>query len=111
MVKGSGQSAKEVERIVGDFERSGLSRRAYSERSGIAIRRLDWYRRRTRASRSAANLVPVRVKKAIDGSVGDVRRDTERGFTLVLENGLRIETGWSFDEGDLTRLIRTAGAA
>jgi hypothetical protein len=111
MVKGSGQSGKEVERVVVDFEQSGLSRRAYSEQNGIAVPTLDWYRRRMRAYRNAANLVPVRVEKPAGGPVRDVTREAAWGFTLVLMNGRRIETSWSFDEKELTRLIRIAGAA
>jgi hypothetical protein len=32
------------------------------------------------------------------------------GFTLVLANGRRIESSWSFTEADLQRLIRAAEA-
>ena len=35
----------------------------------------------------------------------------EPGFTLVLGNGRRIETSWSFDDNQLARLIRIVGAA
>jgi len=106
MVKGSGRKAEEVEKIVADFERSGLSRREYCERNGIALPTLDWYRRRVQASRNAANLVPVKIKTAppANGSAKD-------GFTLTLVNGCRIETGWNFDESHLTQLIRIAGTA
>jgi hypothetical protein len=99
------RNAKEVERIVVDFEGSGLNRRDYCERHGIARPTLDWYRRRVRASRSSANLVPVKVERVpVTGGAGD-------GFALVLINGLRIETGWNFGEKELARLIRIAGAA
>jgi hypothetical protein len=107
MAKSGGRSAKEVEQIVLEFERSGLSRREYCERRGIARPTLDWYRRRVQAGRNSPSLVQVRIEKAkapvIDGA-GD-------GFTLVLANGCRIETGWNFGEAELARLIRIAGAA
>ena len=107
MVKGSGRNAKEVERIVVDFERSGLSRRLYCERHGIAVPTLDWYRRRVSASRSSPDLVPVKIRKAATPVTGGARD----GLTLVLGNGVRIETTWNFNDGALARLIRIAGAA
>lgn len=108
MVKGSGRSAVEVERIVIDFERSGMSRRAYCDREGIPLPTLDWYRRRVRVSRGSANLVPVRVEKTASARLTEAAHD---GFALVLSNGRRIETGWNFEENQLARLIRVAGAA
>jgi hypothetical protein len=33
------------------------------------------------------------------------------GFTLVLGNGRRIESGWHFSDEAMARLIRIAGAA
>ena len=39
MGRSGGRTAEEVEQVIVDFERSGLSRREYSERSGIALRR------------------------------------------------------------------------
>src|SRR5450631_1307102 len=110
MVKGSGRKAIEVERIVSDFERSGLSRREYCQRRDIALPTLDWYRRRVRASRSSPNLVPVRVEETARPA-SSAAGLAPQGFALVLGNGRRIETGWSFDESELARLIRIAGAA
>jgi hypothetical protein len=108
----SGRNAKEVERIVADFERSGLNRREYCERRGIARPTLDWYRRRVRTSGSSLNIVPVKIRKtpaktvapATTGSAAD-------GFILMLGNGCRIEAGWNFSDDDMARLIRIAGAA
>jgi hypothetical protein len=96
------------ERVVSDYERSGLRRRDYCERHGIALTTLDYHVRRRRMNRAAANLVPVSVTP---GSIAATKGLGERGFALVLGNGRRIETGWNFDENQLTRLIRIAGAA
>ncbi len=112
MVKGSGRSAAEVERIVADFARSGLSRREYSERHGIALPTLDWYGRRVRASRgAAAKLVQVKIEEPAATAPSASANTALQGVALVLSNGRRIETSWSFDEKELTRLIRIAGAA
>jgi len=109
MRRSGGRNAEEVEKVVVDFERSGLGRRQYCERSGIPLPTLDWYRRRVQASRNAVNLArvgvegPARSAAAIGGA--------KDGFTLVLGNGYRIETGWNFNDEAMTRLIRIAGAA
>ena len=102
----TGRNAKEVEQVVVDFERSGLSRRDYCQRRGIALPTLDWYRRRVRASRLSPGFVPVKLAKPTT----PVTSAEENGFTLVLVNGNRIESTWSFDETQLARLIRVAGA-
>jgi hypothetical protein len=97
------------ERLVADYERSGLTRREYCERHGIAVTTLDYHVRRRRMNRAAANLVPVTVTGASIAASGEALG--ERGFTLVLANGCRIETGWNFRDEAMTRLIRIAGAA
>ena len=109
MGKSGGRNAEEAEKIVIDFEHSGLSRREYCERSGIALPTLDWYRRRVQAGCHAVNLARVRVAGPAKSAAA--RGAAKDGFALVLGNGCRIETGWGFDEKDLTRLIRVAGAA
>jgi hypothetical protein len=109
MGKSGGRNAEEVEKVVVDFERSGLGRREYCERSGIPLPTLDWYRRRVQASRNAVKLARVRVEgpEKPAAAIGGAKD----GFALVLGNGCRIEAGWGFDEKELTRLIRVAGAA
>jgi hypothetical protein len=37
--------------------------------------------------------------------------DPQRTFTLVLVNGRRIESGWSFGDAEMVRLIRIVEAA
>lgn len=93
------------EQLVMDYERSGLTRREYCERHGIAITTLDYHQRRRRVLRAAVNLAPVILTTA------PVREVEERSFALVLANGRRIESGWKFVDEELTRLIRIAGAA
>jgi hypothetical protein len=111
MGRSGGRNAAEVEKIVVDFERSGLNRREFCERRGIARPTLDWYRRRVRASRSSANFVPVKIKGARSQATARVIGEEGKGFALVLANGRRIESGWNFGDDELARLIRIAGAA
>ncbi len=102
-----GLGAKEVEQIVVDFERSGLSRREYGELRGIPVVTLDWYRRKVRAGRSSSKLVPVKLAESAGPVIGGGGMD---GLTLVLPNGRRIEAGWNFNDDAMERLIRIAGA-
>jgi len=69
---------------------------------------LDYHVRRLRLKRAAANLVPVNVAPV---SKKEPEALSEQSFALILGNGRRIEANWNFDENQLARLIRVAGAA
>jgi len=56
---------------------------------------LDYWRRAHREQKPT--LVPVAIEEA---------HHLLAGFALVLANGRRIESSWSFAEADLQRLIR-----
>ena len=107
---GKGRSTKEVAQIVADFERSGLNRREYSEKRGIPVVTLDWYRRRVRTSRSSPNLLAVNITRAAPPMTRSGADETA-GFALVLASGHRIEARWNFSDDAMRRLIRIAGAA
>lgn len=103
------KTAEEVERLLKGYEESGLSRQEYCRREGMPVTTLDYYRQRstrkaTAARRAAAvGLVKVKLKAAA--------ADPQRVFTLVLANGRRIESRWSFDDTEMMRLIRIVEAA
>jgi transposase-like protein len=89
------RSKREIRRIVEGFAKSGLTRREYCGKHGVAMTTLDYWRRAHR--REKATLVPVAIEEA---------HHPLAGFALVLANGRRIESSWSFAEADLRRLIR-----
>ena len=89
------RSKEEIRRIVKGFENSGMSRRAYCAEHGIAITTLDYWRRGNRKQKPA--LIPVTIEEA-----------QPAGFTLILTNGRRIESSWSFDAAALDKLIHVA---
>ena len=89
------RSKREIRRIVEGFAKSGLTRREYCARHGVAMTTLDYWRRAHREQKPT--LVPVAIEEA---------HHPLAGFALVLANGLRIESSWSFAEADLQRLIR-----
>ena len=73
-----------------------MSRRAYSAEHGIAITTLDYWRRMHR--KHNPRLIPVTIEEV-----------QPAGFTLILANGRRIESSWSFEAAALEKLIRVAG--
>lgn len=96
------RSTDEVKRLLESFQRSGLTRRQFCEREGIARTTLDYYRRR------ASEKATIRLAKV---AIASTPAQVPAGrFTLVLANGRRIEGNWDFREADLARLIRTVEA-
>ena len=88
----------EMRRTLEEWEASGLSRRAFCEKRGIATATFDYWRREL-ASR------PRMVKVEVAGAGSAAAK-----FTLLLGNGRRIECG-SLGDGELARLIRVAEQA
>ena len=82
--------------IVAGFAESGMTRREYCAKNGIGMTTLDYWRRAHRKQKP--RLVEVAVEQA----------HSSAGFALVLANGRRIESWWSFVEADLEKLIRVA---
>jgi len=95
---GNQRSANNVRGILREFENSGLTRREFCRRHGIAVTTLDYWRRR--GSRQP-RLVEVEVAP----------RESAGQFTLALANGRRIECSWGFADAQLARLIRIAESA
>jgi transposase-like protein len=89
------RSKREIRRIVEGFAKGGLTRREYCAKHGVAMTTLDYWRRAHRKQKPT--LVPVAIEEA---------HHPLAGFALVLANGRRIESSWSFAEADLRRLIR-----
>jgi transposase-like protein len=92
------RSKEEIRGIVEGFAKSGMTRREYCAKHGIGMTTLDYWRRAHRQQKP--RLVEVAVEQA----------ELPAGFALVLGNGRRIESSWSFSEADLQRLIRAAEA-
>ena len=88
---------QEIRRLVAGYATSGLTRREYCAKHGIAVTTLDYWRRR---EKNEPKLVPVEIEGRL----------ATTGFVLALANGRRIESSWKFVEADLERLIRAAEA-
>jgi hypothetical protein len=83
-------SKEEKRRLVEGYAASGMTRREYCAKHGIAVSTLDYWRLKRK---------PKLVRVAIDP------QQAGPGFTLT-----RIESSWSFAEADLARLIRAVEA-
>ena len=95
---GGMRSKEKIRRIVEGFAKSGMTRREYCAKHRVAMTTLDYWRRAHRKQKPG--LVEVEVEPAQPAG----------GFALVLANGRRIESSWSFVEADLEKLIRAAEA-
>ena len=92
---GGMRSKEEIRGIVTGFSKSGMRRREYCARHGVAMTTFDYWRRKQKRT---PRLVQVAMEE---------ERSTS-GFALVLVNGRRIESSWSFSAADLEKLIRVA---
>jgi hypothetical protein len=90
------RSKEEIRGLVEGFPKSRMTRREYCAKHGIGISTLDYWRRTHRKQRPKLARVSIQEPEPLTG------------FTLVLANGRRIESAWSFAEADLQRLIRAA---
>ncbi len=95
---GNQRSASEVRGILREFKNSGLKRGEFCQRHGIPLTTLDYWRRR---HSHQPRLVEVEV----------ARRESGAQFAVVLVNGRRIESSWSFGEAQLASLIRIVESA
>jgi hypothetical protein len=99
VVEGRRRSHAEAERLVRDFEQSGLRRKAFCETRGVALHTLDYYRARHRTRRVAAaaqDLLPVDLISAPSWGCG---------LRVELANGRRIVVEAGFDVSVLKQLV------
>jgi hypothetical protein len=92
------RSKEEICRLVEGFAKSGMTRREYCAKHGMAITTLDYWRRAHRQQKPRLMEVEVEAARPLTG------------FVLMLANGRQIESSWSFTEADLKKLIRVAEA-
>jgi hypothetical protein len=90
--------------MLEEYAASGLGRREFCQRRGIALTTFDYWRReqavKPRRQARRPRMVAVKVANV----------ESAASFSLSLANGRRIESSWRFAEADLERLIRAAEA-
>jgi hypothetical protein len=98
------RSWAEVERLVAEFEASGLRRDAFSQQRGLSVAALDKYRRRVRQGLrpSAGPMLPVEV---VPPTPEHASSHADGVLVVELRSGRRIEVRRGFDAGTLERLL------
>jgi hypothetical protein len=100
------RSRVEVEKLVAEYEASGLTRDGFCQQRGLSIAALDKYRRRVQkwARLGVGRMLPVEV---VWSTAQSPNNDTGHGGVLVVElrSGRRIEVPRGFDAGTLERLL------
>jgi hypothetical protein len=96
------RSAEEMRQVVEQYRASGLSQREFAQQAGIKLSTLGRYVRRDRRAEGPQRLVRVKL---------EAPAEPDLGFVLVLDNGRRIASGWTFSDTALARLIRVAESA
>lgn len=91
------RTAQQIQSLLEEYRRSGLSRREFAERQNIPVTTLDYWRHK----HSQPRLLEVTVEAPRPAT----------SFSVVLANGRRIESGWNFSDQELARLIRIAESA
>jgi len=103
------RSRVEVEKLVAEYEASGLRRDAFCQQRGLSVAALDKYRRRVRQGRrpSAGPMLPVEVVRCTPELATPEQASSHVDGVLVVEsrNGRRIEVRRGFDAGTLERLL------
>lgn len=86
------------------FERSGLTRRAWCSRVGVAVSTLDYWRSRIGACAEGSGqaLVPIVVSEVLTATT----RNTSGAVEIELGGGLRLRTDTQTDTQWLAALLR-----
>jgi hypothetical protein len=108
------RSRAEGERLVLEFEHSGLGRREFCAIHGLSVYTLDAWRRRQRHSEACEQLVPVEIVEDRAAPVDSNHNGSTapiQVFRILLSDGLRIEVDPGFDAAELRRLVATLAEA
>jgi hypothetical protein len=106
------RSRIEAEKIVAEFEASGLTRQAFCSQRDLSVTALDKYRRRRHAGllSSAVPMIPVQLcSRSPEGS--SLGAETGGALLVELRNGRRIEVRRGFDAVTLERLLTVVDKA
>ena len=99
------RSQEEVERLVKEYEASGLGRQEFCNKHGLSLSTLNRHRRRRQLgveTKTFGGLIPVEISEP---QRSDAKEDS--GELLVwLSSGRRIEVRGGFDAKVLEQLVR-----
>jgi len=99
------RSGEEVERLVKEYEASGLGRQEFCSRHGLSLSTLNRHRKRDQLrlqTKTAGRLIPVEISETKQPHTNE-----GRGELLVwLSSGRRIEVRGGFDPKLFEQLVR-----
>src|SRR3954468_18878322 len=99
-----GVTGEQIEQLLSEYRNRGeMTRRAFCESRGMSLSMLDYYVRRYGTESKPEKGKLVRVELESPPLTGN--------FTVVLQNGRRIEGEWNFADAELARLIRIVEGA
>jgi hypothetical protein len=98
------RSGAEVEKLVAEFETSGLRRTEFCRTRGLSLSTLNRYCKR-RPAQSETAAVSRWVAVELSGPNPATGSGGSSGLALMLSSGHQIEIGRSFDGGTLQRLM------
>jgi hypothetical protein len=102
------RSRAEGERLVCEFEQSGLGRKEFCAARGLNVFTLDAWRKRVAQSKGPEKIVPVEIVEERTTDSGSMRSGSVASigrFRIVLADGLGIEVDSGFDATELRRLV------
>jgi transposase len=113
--------ARHWRRVLGAWERSGLTQSAFCRREGIALSTFHWWKRRLATDGKASarvgrpgqpeeSFIEVRPPRSAVALV-DLVAPISPVYEVVLPGGRSIRVGERFDPEALSRLIATVEAA
>jgi hypothetical protein len=107
---GRRRSRVEAERLVLEFEQSGLTQQAFCALHGLSVGTLDHYRKHRTpldhrgAQAATPRILPVELVNGV-GSPSCSRMENRGALWVVLANGRRIKVAHGFDAVTLERLV------
>ena len=107
-----GRSAEEIAALMAAYEQSGLTRREYCQRQGLAFSTFDYYRYRwRRPKRKRPPLAPPKLVEVKIAPAPPADSGTAAPWSVLLRHERRIAVLPGFDAEELTRLIRAVERA
>ena len=95
----------EVEKLVAEYEASGLGRQEFCQRHGLSLSTLSRHRKRERLRMESAKVnrfIPVEISQAKQPDASQRRGD----LLVWLSSGRKIEVRGGFDPKVLQQLVR-----
>ncbi len=99
------RSQAEIEKLVAEYETSGMGRTAFCQQRGLSLSTLARYRMRQEQTIGEGAAGKRWLAVEVSGGVAIGAGERASGLAVVLTGGRRIEVGRGFDADTLQRLL------